>query len=473
MAEGGARADGKAEREVGSRDRRFWETSAMRQKMRMAFRMAFSTAATAAGAAVMGSVAMCAAAEVGISSEAELPLHGNRDAYTPAAAFGEGVFLVAWQSGRNGPGDLRKGLNLIGDIVACRVDKSGKVLDAEPAVICGAADQQEDVRVAFGGGVFLLVWQDIRNGKDWDVYAARVAPDGKVFDKDGLLVAGGPHNQAKPRVVWDGKTFLVVWQDFRSGRSYEIYAARVSADGKVAGPGGVKVASGDFYHCVLPAAASAGGGRSFIVNVAQGAAADGYRAPLVQGWFVEDGKPEAKPVYIANDKGNRRKDEDCKHGPDSRGDPLAMAAGGGSYLLLWKNDSSLGRGFGPEGNAAMFDEKGSRTQNLYFSGGKGKRDRGRICNPSVAWDGSAFVASWHEFVAEKNCPSDVVFVQRVGADGNNKGEAEKVAGSFASPASSPAVASDGSGTSLIAYEKHPDRPDVPIKIAFRLLRAAR
>ena len=38
-----------------------------------------------------------------------------------------------------------------------------------------------------------------------------------------------------------------------------------------------------------------------------------------------------------------------------------------------------------------------------------------------------------------------------------------------SPAAEPAAASDGAGSTLVAYEKHPEKGDVPIKIGFRML----
>ncbi len=99
-------------------------------------------------------------------------------------AYGNGTFLASWQSGRVATGDLcSSSPNFIGSIVAARLDKAGKVLDQQPFVISDAADLQERPSVAYGGGVFVVVWQDLRNGKDWDVYAARVSSDGKVLDK--------------------------------------------------------------------------------------------------------------------------------------------------------------------------------------------------------------------------------------------------------------------------------------------------
>jgi hypothetical protein len=46
-----------------------------------------------------------------------------------------------------------------------------------------------------------------------------------------------------------------------------------------------------------------------------------------------------------------------------------------------------------------------------------------------------------------------------------------VAGGMAGPARHAWVASDGKGTALIAYERHPETGKVPIRIGLRLLGA--
>jgi len=398
------------------------------------------------------------------SNEAFLPLHEERDAYKPTAVFGKKVYFIAWQSGRTAPGDLRKNVSFIGDIVGCRVDKSGKPLDAEPFVICGAKDLQEFPRAAFGGRNFLIVWQDLRNGKDWDVYAARVTPEGKVLDPDGILVSGGAHNQAKPRVTWDGKSFLIVWQDFRSGKWYEVHGARVSPEGGLLDAEGVKLASADFHHCYAPTVASAGDGRSFVLWVGSGWSGDGGRIPMATGLFVEDGKAKGDGAYI--NKSNK------EHGPNEYAQPIAMASGKDSYLAAWKTDSPHGRGGAPdESNAAIFDFKGERKANLRLAGDKAGKV---IVDTDVAWDGSSFVVVWHEFVRETKIavPSDVVFAARVAPGGKLVTGAMRLSGELKSPASQACVASDGAGVSLFAYEKHPEKVDVPIKVGFRMLNAA-
>jgi hypothetical protein len=101
-------------------------------------------------------------------------------------------------------------------------------------------------------------------------------------------------------------------------------------------------------------------------------------------------------------------------------------------------------------------------------------------DPDAAWDGSAFVAAWGEqpLTPRPNYDSpkgqfvyETVASVRAGADGQPLGAALAVSGTFASPANHAAAASDGAGVSLIAYEKHPEKGDVPIRIGFRILTA--
>lgn len=394
-----------------------------------------------------------------ISEESLLSSHENRDAYTPAVAYGKDTYLIVWQSGRFGEGDLRKGFEGlgIGDIVGCRIDKSGKPLDAKPFVICGAKDLQEHPKVVFGNGVFLVVWHDLRGGKDWDVYAARVTPDGKVLDADGLLVAGGANNQACPRVTFDGKDFVVVWQDFRSNSLYESYGARVSSDGKVLDAQGVLIQSGKGgwgYHCELPAAASPGGGRSLLLWLGQ-TCFSGAGAPTAGTAIFADGKPTPAATFKEKD-----------HGPGTAASPACLAAGKTAFLAVWRTDSTGGRGNAPNASSAMvLDTDGKLVKRLHVAGGS------RIQAPDAAWDGTSFVAAWHQtMMAKANAnPYQGVFVARVSEAGEPVGAAQSISGTFASPAAEPGVASDGAGATAIVYEKHPEKGDVPIRIGFRLL----
>lgn len=152
----------------------------------------------------------------------------------PAGAFGGDVYMVAWCDGS------RQVDRPTADIYCGRVDAAtGKTLDPGGIPVCTAPDLQEWPAVAFDGVNFLVVWQDFRSGKRYNVYAARVTPKGEVLDSDGLPVAAGAQNQGRPGVAFAGGRYLVVWMDARRYPVYGIFAARVTAAGKVLDPQGL------------------------------------------------------------------------------------------------------------------------------------------------------------------------------------------------------------------------------------------
>jgi len=145
----------------------------------------------------------------------------------PAVAFGKKVYLVAWCDGSRQP------VKDAADIYVARVEpKTGKALDPKGILVCEAEGIQGYPAVAFDGTNFLVAWEDFRNGKDYDVYAARVSEDGKVLDEGGFPVAVRADNQARPAVGFAGGNYLVAWMDGRRYPVYGIYAARVSSAGK-------------------------------------------------------------------------------------------------------------------------------------------------------------------------------------------------------------------------------------------------
>ncbi|MCY1022017.1 MYXO-CTERM sorting domain-containing protein [Pyxidicoccus sp. MSG2] len=102
-----------------------------------------------------------------------------------------------------------------------------------PLVRQGGAD------VAWGGGVYLVVWDDDRNGNT-DIYAARVTPDGTVLDPGGIALTTAVNAQKNPAVAFDGTRFFVVWEDARVCCD-DVYGARVDPDGTVLDPQGFLV----------------------------------------------------------------------------------------------------------------------------------------------------------------------------------------------------------------------------------------
>jgi hypothetical protein len=152
----------------------------------------------------------------------------------PALAFDGANFLVVWEDYRNGD---------TSDIYAARVTPGGTVLDPSGIPISTAANGQYSPVVGFGGPYFTVVWQDCRtSADDPDLYAARVTPEGVVRDPDGFAVSRAPRVQGAPAIGFDGTNFLVVWQDLRDLQDLDIYGARLTPWGVVLDGGGIPIA---------------------------------------------------------------------------------------------------------------------------------------------------------------------------------------------------------------------------------------
>ena len=199
--------------------------------------------------------------------------------FSPAVASGESGFLIAWLSGRSlgvvvqavrlGPdGTLLDSVPIdftgdtlfqnrvqvgtdghdylvvwcgeepggIGQSLFCsRVDASGTKLDSVPVLVCSTTEGLFDPAVAFLNDRYLVVWCDQR--KDFDIYAARILPDGTLLDPGGFPVARGLTDQREPSVASVDERFFVTWSE-QETTDYDVYAAFVDTSGAVVGLSG-------------------------------------------------------------------------------------------------------------------------------------------------------------------------------------------------------------------------------------------
>jgi hypothetical protein len=141
---------------------------------------------------------------------------------------GAGGAILAWM-------DFRSGTNY--DIYAQRVNAAGTVQwTANGVVICNATGTQHVPQiVSDGAGGAIVVWQDGRSGGTYDVYAQRVNNLGAVqWTANGVVICNATNLQERPGIVADGAGgAIITWQDVRSGATYDIYAQRVNAAGTV------------------------------------------------------------------------------------------------------------------------------------------------------------------------------------------------------------------------------------------------
>ncbi len=80
--------------------------------------------------------------------------------------------------------------------------------------------------VAFGGNDYLVVWQH-GGSTDANIAGARVSKAGKVTSSPLLDISLAVKKQGKPAVARGPNLFMVGWEDFRNGTDNNVYAARV------------------------------------------------------------------------------------------------------------------------------------------------------------------------------------------------------------------------------------------------------
>jgi predicted lipoprotein with Yx(FWY)xxD motif len=141
-------------------------------------------------------------------------------------ADGAGGAIVAWR-------DARSGTNH--DIYVQRVNAAGvPQWTTDGAPLCTATGNQWFPRLAAdGSGGATVAWQDYRSGSSYDIYAQRVSAAGAPqWTANGIPICTAANSQESPTIVGDGLGgVIVVWQDYRGGSSYDIYAQKVNAAG--------------------------------------------------------------------------------------------------------------------------------------------------------------------------------------------------------------------------------------------------
>jgi hypothetical protein len=149
----------------------------------------------------------------------------------PAVAFDGVHYLVVWDDQRT---------NISDDIYGSRVNPSGGVLDSKGVAISTAANRQEYPSVTYGGGNYLVAWQDDRSGFE-DIYGTRVTPSAGVLNSGGIAICRAANNQAYPALGFDGTNYMAVWQDYRAGYYFDIYGARIGVSGSVLDTAGIAI----------------------------------------------------------------------------------------------------------------------------------------------------------------------------------------------------------------------------------------
>jgi len=123
---------------------------------------------------------------------------------------------------------------------------------SEPDICSGSED-----------GRFVVVWQEGHSGTGWDIMAFQINWD--LTTGDRLTVSSGPNHQVYPRVDYSAGAdrYLVVWQDGRSGTSWDVWGQLITRNFSYSG-GSLPIYEGSFMD-QAPVVAGHDGGSQFFV----------------------------------------------------------------------------------------------------------------------------------------------------------------------------------------------------------------
>jgi hypothetical protein len=359
-------------------------------------------------------------------------ISGNQES-PRIVADGAGGAIVVWQ-------DYRCENNY--DIYAQRVTATGAVLwTAGGAAVCAAAGDQTALRiVADGTGGAIVVWQDYRNGSHYDIFAQRVNAAGAAqWTPDGVALCSAIGNQSAPELVSDGAGgAIVAWQDSRDGN--DIYAQRVSAAGAAQWtPDGVaiSVATGSQY---TPQIASDGAGGAIVTWQDSHGGSDIFAQRVNASGAVQWA---ANGTTVSTASG-------------SQYSPRLVSDGAGGAIFAWHD--------GRAGNSDIYAQRvsGSGTAQWAADGIPLCTSSGTQQTPLLVADGAGgAVVVWYD----SRAGNTDIYAQRVSASGTALWTLDGVAVCTADGTQyAPQLIADGAGGVTVAWDDSRGGPNSDIYV---------
>ncbi len=125
------------------------------------------------------------------------------------------------------------------DIYAQRVTTVGGLVGiANGVAVCTSGTDQTNPDICTdGSGGAIIVWQDFRSTTSIDIWVQAMSAAVAIrWPVDGVVMNNNvAYDQINPKIVTDGAGgAMMMWEDFRTGITSDIYAQRVAATGVVA-----------------------------------------------------------------------------------------------------------------------------------------------------------------------------------------------------------------------------------------------
>ena len=203
-------------------------------------------------------------------------------------------------------------------------------------VICDDEYIQTHAKVTTFGDNVIVVWRDLRNDDDGDVYAQILDPQGNsLLEENGVVVCDDEGQQVSPRVKTDGVNAFIYWEDKRDD-NVDPYVQKMDQDGNLTWTNnGVQLANDINNQDQVRMAVDSNGGAFFV-------------------WM--DGRGENNPIWSGTDiylehidsQGNLTFGQSGISIDDDSGpqfDPLIKCNTNGESFIVWsdqKDGSNIG-----------------------------------------------------------------------------------------------------------------------------------
>jgi hypothetical protein len=301
----------------------------------------------------------------------------------PKLAFGGATSLAVWSDySAEAP---------LAAIYGARLSPANKVVGAAPIPISigRAGGYKANVDVAFDGRNYLVVWQDFASGQGLKVFGSRVTPDGTVLDTTPITIA---YEGSQPAIAFDGANYMIAWWAYVAGDRI-VYVTRVSPSGNVLDPAGIAVANERY---AVPTVAIGFNGTTYLV------------AWVGKESFIGDAHLRARRVSPSGSVLDPSGIDVSVH-PNAFLAP-AVASDGNNFLVVWKQERTVCCVI----SAARVSSGGSLLDPTGIPVA-GPSDSREDETPAVAFKGSSYFVAWTD---DRGVGSDV-YGARVRRDGVN------------------------------------------------------
>lgn len=328
----------------------------------------------------------------GAADAGGIPIATSSGEQINATAFwGESGYLLAWQD------EARR------QVHAARVDVGGNLLDTPSdgggINLIMTANEQIDPAISWDGTNYIVLWRELkRDNRDagFDIYGARITPNGTLLDAGGIAIATSDNNEGPPAIAWDGASYLAVW----SNGGTNIMGTRIT-------PAGV----------LLDGPPDTGGiviGENPLIQIDPALAWNGSNYLVVWAEYEKIGTICLPPIFtctyvnenlhgslVAPDGSLTRSDFGVATSISQTPENPAVESDGGDYMVIWEACAAVNSAplcFGIVGideiRARRFGASGFALGDSVFTDGTLISSASGVRSPKIAWGGTNYLIVW-------------------------------------------------------------------------------